>query len=247
MNKYFAGAIISISAVGYVGFSATAANATVVDGAFSGFVVNGGNGIDEANLFGFGVGANLGGQTITGTFSYNSSGITANQTDGSSYNYTWAISPLVPPLSITETINGHSVVFSGNYESLVNINANTIFGPGGGTYTGIGVSAANTSGLWADLSATVYNSYSNSPAIASNINDIGSVDLNLANLRGQAVWSNGDINDPGFDQMEFTFTSFKAGPAAVSPVPLPGTLPMFGFGIIGLGVFARQRIVSRVG
>jgi hypothetical protein len=236
-----------LSFVGAASYSVAANADEIVMGTFSGTVFNSGNGVDEANLFGFGANANLSGQAFTGTLIYDATALGTPSVDGSISSSVWASAPLSDPLTITLTVNGHTFAIAGTQHSVVSVfqgccaidpaiglgvEASTITGVGGPPY-----------GYIVDLSE--YMEYSSPPpiTIASNIGDLGTVDFSSSELSTGAVaaaFYSVIITDPGYDEMIFSIHSFNVEPEETS-VPEPTTLALFGAGLLGFAGFAVMR------
>jgi hypothetical protein len=198
--------------------------ATTIDGSFSGTVYAG---TEVTDLFGLGFGASLVGQTISGTFSYNSAGVVNVNTNGHTHNYSYGA-----PLTITATINGFSQTVTADtshdiYNSQITSLENA--------YQGIteffvyAVSGAN------NIEVTSYCVTAHCAKLMSNIHDIGSV--NFAGIPGDTGGYFADFQDgTGF---YFNTTSMQAA----NETPLPAALPLFatGLGVMGLLGWRRKR------
>jgi hypothetical protein len=106
-NKFIAAAVAGASLLGPV-----AAQATIVDGSFSGTLFGG---TDTTGVFGFVPGTDLTGDTVTGTFVYNSNSFTSAPS-GSTDTYSGTG---LGALTVTLTINGVSHTFTDSANSSI--------------------------------------------------------------------------------------------------------------------------------
>lgn len=198
--------------------SAASAEAAVVTGAFSGTVTAG---TDVGGFFGLGVGADLTNQSINGTFSYDPAAFSVISGDGVNQIDAVAISPA---LTITETINGVSRIFTGDVLSEVSMVQ------GGYGETGFAVSAETASGDWATVDE--YTAYA-LQTLWSLAGDIGSV--NFAALAGTPL-----IDDATTFLADDSFYAFRIASLSAT-VPEPAPILLLSLGLFGIGVLRLRR------
>jgi len=204
------------------------AQADTLTGSYSGFVfptpVFGRQYFDFGNFFGQGPNANLGGERISGTFTYNPAGATTQVCDpgGASVctNYFGVMD------TITATIDGHTVSSTGVQISALTLTNHEMAGEG----TEFGLNATNEAqGL--DIGIVV-RTFSNQFSI--NPLDPNSPDFSVHNpdeFIGQLFFTDPALNS-GFN---FTITRFAVEPQHRRDTAVPG--PIAGAGLPGL-IFA---------
>jgi hypothetical protein len=105
-----------------VALACGSASADIVDGTFTGIITSS----YGPDLFGVGSGTNaLVGQTVTGSFLYDSDFFATYYTDGVTFNQT-RVSNYTNTLVITETVNGNSIVIANptNNAQYINVSQN---------------------------------------------------------------------------------------------------------------------------
>lgn len=237
--------LLSALVVGVV-FSSSS-HAEIINGVFSGTVTSG---YDTFNTFGLGIDANLAGQAITGTFTFDSTAFGSYYYGTTSINATggpvYGSAIMNPPVVVTETINGMTLTSTGvgSSELVVFQNTPAYLSPSQGivdtTGFGIGVSDINnTNGTIVDYFST--NSTSN---IVNNINDLSTLsfsDINGTSLSTGFPWAgqiffNGTNNN---NNIFFSVTSETVG-NFTSTVPLFESYVMMITGL-GLMVWRKKR------
>jgi len=239
--------ILSVSAaLATLATSQSALATSYIDGTFSGTVQSG---YDINNTFGLGVGADLAGQIITGSFRFDPS---AFQEQFSTVNALTVLGGTIfgypvmqPPMHVTETINGMSFLTSGTGSSAVAVFQNAPYEIAPGVpvdLTGFFLSAgdeSNLNGTIVDF-AKLYSP----DTIISNINDISTV--RFETITGGAV---GPAADGGVifqggggagPEIDFSVASMSVGPVSV-PEPSTWMMMMLGFAGLGFGGYRRAK------
>ena len=224
---------LAVAAVALMSMT-TVANATIVNGSFSGLA----SGVEVNNMFGLGwPGAWFSGVPVTGTFSYDSAALTNSWNVGGTYGGATTYSPTVP-LTITETINGSSITVTGNYISSVRVyqidNSSNLR-----NFTAFEISAVAGEDMssYMSLSMAAINSNTN---LLTNINDVGTA--NFSDITGDKYNLQGSTQLPNGTAFKVAVTSMSArpDPSQIATVPIPTALPMFASGLIALGALGRR-------
>lgn len=229
------------AAIGLLGIGTSAVHASYIYGSFAGTVDSGD---DVQNIFGFGIGADLAGQPITGTLEFDPAAFEAESSNGNDElsvvgGPVFGLPIMQPPAEVTETINAKTLTSIGIGASSAFALQNTPAFDGINT-TGFGIAVSDLS----NLNGTIVDyAKTNSPdTIISDINDIST--LNFSNISGD------DINGGGFPfggeiflggggagpLILFSVTSMSVG------VPEPPTWAITLLGFVTLGFAGYRRV-----
>jgi hypothetical protein len=232
-NLAYAAAIISVAAF------VTPANATIISGAFSGYInsaynysyPDGGINITE---FGLSLDA-LQGQKITGSFSFNSTEFTNSTLNGGTVLS--AKSSSASSLIVDVTVNNVVKRFNSETAEIDVYERDQVFcSPGPCTGFVLASSADAGSISFAKLQDD------SSAVLATNMADIGSV--NFANLSGSYGIDLAFMSLADGTEIRWVADSISAVP--ISPTPLPGALSLFGSTLAGLtGIGLRNKAIGR--
>lgn len=228
------GVLLMLASVGLIPLKAQAA---IIRGTFSGTVIDGFDKIDE---FGLGYNVDLTGQSIAGTFSFDSAALPKPILYTYSGYASDQVSPSVP-ITFHYTINGVTETVLGDNETVVSFKEKTPPVPVYSSVTGINLFAiSNTTETNSSINETFsvyYFTYVSPTKIISNIHDLGT--LSFDQIAGSNPYEGG-YTEVSNAPLNFTVTSITAGP--VSAVPIPSALPMFGAALVGLvGLTANYR------
>lgn len=200
---------------------APSAHSTVVTGTYSG-VVNAG--FDYAGTFGP-PSTDLTGDSVSGTFRYDTTYLPALFV-----GFYFAIAPAVP-LTISETINGHTVTVAGNYVSqltLSNFPPTSTFAP-----HAVAADFSTTANIMAQFDNSLYSVDPAAP---------GGVRFSLAGLDlGTGFFTVYTGCTGFFGCTQTSFSDFTLTAIAASPVPEPASAAVVTAGLLAAGLVRRRR------
>ncbi len=220
-NKFIAAAMAGASLLGPV-----AAQATMVDGSFSGTLSDG---TDGTGVFGFTPGTDLTGDTVTGTFVYNTNLFTSAPS-GSTDNY---IGTGPGALTVTLTINGVSHTFTDSANSSLYLDSS---GTSEVTYQSDASSVSGSTTVNDTFLLDVFDPFT--PLVASTSLDQSFSTSNPYSSTGSFTINDGDptLQATG----DFTLGTLSQAPLTTG-VPEPASVTLLLAGVAGISAGRARR------